>query len=155
MNFGTKFAQRIFSVLHIRISLCTKFQHAITILNFGTKVTQKRIYFKIRKSEHHHWILHIWISLSTKFYSKQKTFEFWNQISPKRVFPVENGKREHHQWILHIRISLNTKFHFKQIIFNFGNKLVQKRYFWSKTEKVNITIEFCIFEFSLCTKLSA
>ena len=30
--------------------------------------------------------------------------------------------------------------------FGFLDQIAQKRYFWSKTEKVNITIEFCIFE---------
>ena len=36
-------------------------------------------------------------------------------------------------------------FHFKQMILNLGNKFAQKGYFSSKTEKVNISIEFCIF----------
>ena len=30
--------------------------------------------------------------------------------------------------------------------FEFLDKFAQKGYFWSKTEKVNITIEFCIFK---------
>ena len=34
---------------------------------------------------------------------------------------------------------------FKKIL-NFGTKFAQKGYFLSKTEKVNIAIEFCIFE---------
>ena len=47
---------------------------------------------------------------------------------------------------MHIRISLSIKFHFTQTILNFGMKFVQKQYFQSKTNKVNITIELCIFE---------
>ena len=53
---------------------------------------------------------------------------------------------EHHHWILHIRISPSIKFHFKLVILIFGNKLSQKEYFGRKEKKVNITIEFCIFE---------
>ena len=45
-----------------------------------------------------------------------------------------------------VRSSLDTKFHFKQKIFNFETKFAQKGYFRSKTEKVNITTEFSIFE---------
>ena len=39
-----------------------------------------------------------------------------------------------------------TKFHLKLGILIFGTKFAQKGYFWSKTEKVNTTIEFYIFE---------
>ena len=41
---------------------------------------------------------------------------------------------------------LATKFHLKLTILIFWTKFGQKGYFRSKTEKVNITIEFCIFE---------
>ena len=44
---------------------------------------------------------------------------------------------------------LGTKFQLKVAIFIFSTKFVQKEYFWSKTEKVNITIEFYIFELIL------
>ena len=49
-------------------------------------------------------------------------------------------------WILHIRISLGTKFKFKQTILIFWTKFAQKYYFKSKTDKMNRTIEFCLFE---------
>ena len=75
-----------------------------------------------------------------------------DQICSKRVFPVENEKSEHHHCILHIRIALSTKFHFTQTIFNFGTKFAQKGYFLSKTKKVNIIIEFYIFELILAAK---
>ena len=39
-----------------------------------------------------------------------------------------------------------TKFQLKLIILVFWTKFAQKRYFRSKTENVNITIEFCLFE---------
>ena len=69
--------------------------------------------------ENHHRILHIRISLGSKFQFQQTisiilgetdNFDFLDQVCPKKVFPDE------------------------------------KEYFWSKIEKVNITIEFCIFE---------
>ena len=46
-------------------------------------------------------------------------------------------------------MTLGTKFQLKVAIFIFSTKFVQKEYFWSKTEKVNITIEFYIFELIL------
>ena len=47
---------------------------------------------------------------------------------------------------MHIQIILGIKFHFEQTVLNIGITFAQKRYFWSKTEKVNITIDFCIFK---------
>ena len=58
----------------------------------------------------------------------------------------ENGKSGHQHWILHIRISQGTEFQLKLKILRFWTKFAQKGYFLSKTEKVNTTIEFCIFE---------
>ena len=39
-----------------------------------------------------------------------------------------------------------TTFHLKLTILNFWSKFTQKGYFWSKTDQVNMAIEFCIFE---------
>ena len=127
-----------------------RFQILTLINNFDflKQISQTRILSnKSRKTEHHHWILHIRISLGTN------NLEFWNQICPKQVFRVKNKnhKSEHHYWILHIRISLSTKFHYAQTILNFGTKFAQKQYFRLKTKKVNITIEFYIFEL-VCVK---
>ena len=44
------------------------------------------------------------------------------------------------------RISLVTKFQLKLPIFMFWTKFIQKGYFRLKTEKVNMTIEFCILK---------
>ena len=49
-------------------------------------------------------------------------------------------------WILNIRISLGSKFQLKLATLIFQTKFAQKGYFRSKTEKVNITIEFYIFD---------
>ena len=49
---------------------------------------------------------------------------------------------------------VGTKFQLKLKILILLTKFAQKRYFWSKTEKVNITIEFCIFELVWIPNLS-
>ena len=79
-------------------------------------------------------------------------WKFWFfciKIYPKSLFPVENWESELHHWILHIWISVGTKFQLKQAILIFRTKFDQKGYFWSKLEKLNTTIEFCIFKLVL------
>ena len=49
---------------------------------------------------------------------------------------------------MHIRISAGTKFQLKLTIMTFWTKFFQKGYSRWKTEKITITIEFCIFEFA-------
>ena len=73
-------------------------------------------------------------------------FEFLDEICQKRVLPVKNRTSEHQHWILHIWIRLSTKFQLKLTILIFWTNLTQERYFRSKTEKVNMIFEFCIFE---------
>ena len=41
---------------------------------------------------------------------------------------------------------IGAKMQLKLIILFFWTKFGQTGYFWSKTEKVNITIKFCIFK---------
>ena len=82
------------------------------------------------------------------------SFDIWEQMYSKKVFPVKNKKNKPHHWILHIRISLAVKFQFKRKILIFWTKFVQKEGFWSKTEKMNITIEFCIHEVVLVPNFS-
>ena len=48
--------------------------------------------------------------------------------------------------ILHIVIIFDTKFEFKQAILNFGLRFQEKDFFQPKAERVNTTIEYCIFE---------
>ena len=45
-----------------------------------------------------------------------------------------------------LELALGTKFQNKLTILIFQTKFAQKEYFQSKTEKVNIAIELCIFE---------
>ena len=54
--------------------------------------------------------------------------------------PKQKQKNEHSHRIPHCRNSLVTKFHFKQRTITFWLKFAQKWSFWSKAEKVNITI---------------
>ena len=69
------------------------------------------------------------------------------EISKKNILPVENTKNEYHYWILHVRISLSTSFQLKLIIAIIWTKFSKKgSYFQSKTDKIDTTIEFCIFE---------
>ena len=116
-------------LLHIGISLSTKFLLKLKILIFLTKFVQKGISGQKRKK----WISPLYSAYSN--YSEYQislwtnNFEFCDQICLKRVFSVENEKSKHHHWILHTRISLGTKFHFKQTILNFGTKFSQKGYF--------------------------
>lgn len=49
-------------------------------------------------------------------------------------------------WVQHIEISLDTNFRLKQIILIFCTKLAQKEYFQTKSEQMDIFIEFWIFE---------
>ena len=90
-----------------------------------------------------------------------------DRIYAKRVVLIENRKSDYHDWILHIQITWGTKFQLKLTILIFRTKFIRKWYFWSKNEKlsitidfyifesawVNSTIEFCIFELVLGTKI--
>ena len=55
-------------------------------------------------------------------------------------------KGEKHQRILHIQKRQGSKCQFQQTILIFGNKFLKKGYFQSKTKKMNIPIEFFVFE---------
>ena len=73
-------------------------------------------------------------------------FWFFGPNLPYRVFLVENWRSEHHSWSLHIWIRLSTKFQPKLTNLIFWIKFAQKGHFLSKRAKLNITIEFCLFE---------
>ena len=133
-------------VLPNQISLDTIFQLELIILIFWTKFAQNEYFWS--KTEK--------LNITIEFYIFELVWvpnftlnnQSWNldQIYPKRVFSLEKEKSEHQRWVLHIRISLATKFQLKLTILIFWTKFLEKGYFRSKTEKVNTTIEFCIFE---------
>ena len=130
--------------MHIEISLATKFRFKLTFLNFWIKLTQKW-YFWTKKNENYHQFLHVQINIDSKFQLQQVWF--FNIFQKKVYLRSKSEKNEHHYWILHIQISLSTNFQLKLTIAIFWTKFAKKgSYFQSKTDKIDTTIEFCIFE---------
>ena len=78
-------------------------------------------------------------------------FIFWTKLAQKACFRCKkHGHCVLHIQInlgsvLHIQINLGTKFFSDQTNLNFWTKFTQRWYWRSKSEKVNITTEFCIF----------
>ena len=121
----------------------------MTVLNFWIKLTQKG-YFRTKKNENYHRILHIQINLDSKFQLQQTIL-----IQKKVYFRSKRPKNEHHYWILHIQISLSTNFQLKLTIAIFWTTFAKRgSYFQSKTEKIDTTIEFCIFELVFVSNLT-
>ena len=124
-------------ILHILISLGTKFPLKLTVLIFLTRFVQKGFFWsKTEKwTQHIFYIIpHIQINLVQNFSSNWQ-FWFFGANLPKKVFPVENRKSEHHHEVLYIWISLGTKFQLKLIILSFQTKFTQRRHFQLKTEQ--------------------
>ena len=69
------------------------------------------------------------------------------------IFPLKQKRQDHH-WIMHIHITLSRRFQLEVKILIFRNNFPQKGYFHSKTEKVNITIDFCIFKLVSISNIS-
>ena len=113
-------------ILHIWISLCTKFHLKQTNLNFWTKFAQKGcLWTKTKK--------HL-TSLSDSAYSSYT----WSQISAyTNNFDFSRPNLEN--------IRLYTKYQLVLAIF-FRSKSIQKRYFSYKAETRNVTIKFSMFE---------
>ena len=65
---------------------------------------------------------------------------------PKKGISRLKQKKGMPQLNKHIRISLSAKFSLNWQFRFFGQNFPKKRYLQYKTEKVNTTIEFCIFE---------
>ena len=132
-------------ILHIRISLSTKFQ--LNLIIFIFLICPKRLFpIKHGKGEHLHRILHIQISLSTKFKFKLTILIFWTKFAKKGYFQSKMEKVNIAIESCMFKLVLGNKFYLKLTILIFSTKFTQKEYFWSKTEKVSITIEFYIFE---------
>ena len=125
-------------ILHIRISLGTRFQLNLTILIFRTRFAQKR-YFWSKAEEVNTTIEFSIFKLVYSQYSTQRdNFDFLDQICPKRYFQSKTEQVftiHHHQGILHIWISQGTKFQLKVIILKFWTKFIPERYFQWKTEQ--------------------
>ena len=74
-------------ILHIRISLGTKFQLQQTILVFLNHIYPKKkiLSMKIRNNKHRHWILHIQISRSTNIWLKLPILKFGRNLPEKGI----------------------------------------------------------------------
>ena len=132
-------------ILRIEITLSTKFHFTHTILNFGTKFTQKGYFQSKTKKANSEFCICTLVKVPN--FSLNWKFWFFGPNCTKRTFLVKKSKIEHQHWILHIPGSLNTKLQLRLIVLIFQTKFAQKHYFCSQTEKVNTTMEFCIFEF--------
>ena len=101
----------------------------------------------------YHQILHIQICVDSKFHFLQTISTSTNQ--KKGHLRSKTQKNDNHYWILHIRISLSTNFQLKLTIAIFWTKFAKKgSYFQSKTDKIDTTIEFCIFELVFVSNLT-
>ena len=126
--------------------LATKFSLKLTILTFWTKFAQKECFWSKKKKVNtatEFCIIEL-VKVSS-FTLNSKYWQFGPNLHKKGV-SIRKQKTEQHHWIQHIRISLGIKFHLKLTILIFWTKLSQTGYFRPKIKKVNITIEFCIFE---------
>ena len=68
----------------------------------------------------------------------------WNKGTPINILSITHERKGLQEKFWSFFIFL--KFQLKVTILIFWTKFVQKLYFWSKTEKVIITIELCILE---------
>ena len=105
--------------------LGTKFQLKLTIFVFLTKFAQKGCFRS--KIKQRNTIIRI--TLGTKFQVKLSVFIFWTKFA-HTIIPI----------------TLGTKFQVKLSIWIFWTKFALKGYLRSKTQKRNITTEFCIFQ---------
>ena len=85
----------------------------------------------------------IWILIS----ASTNNFNFWDKFPKKGIPPVKNTKKWTSLLNLHIWIGLSTNFQLKLTIAIFWAKFAKKiTCFQSKTDKIDTTIEFCVFE---------
>ena len=71
----------------------------------------------------------------------------WSFFGKKNIAVGGRGEVTLFQYILHLIVG--TKFQLKLIILIFWTKSTQKGYFQPKMEKVNSTVEFCIFKLGI------
>ena len=75
--------------------------------------------------------------------------DFFSSNLQNILFLIEKRDSEQCHWIFNIRVSLETKFLLKLSIMHFWTKFAQKECFRCKTEKVNATLGFRIFQLGL------
>ena len=156
-TFWTKFAQKecfwlkkksehCHWIQRNQISLGIKFHLKLKILKIWTKFVQEGCFQSKTKKVNSIIEFNILELVQVSSFTASWQFWYFRQNCPKQVIFGRKQKSEQHHLILNIWIRLSIKFHLELTILIFWTKFAQKTYSWSKTEKVNIAIEFCIFE---------
>ena len=156
MSFWTK-NQSHHLILFIGISVGSKFQLQLTILIFWNKSPKKTIFsFENTRNERHHWYLHILISLRAKFQLKLTILTFFFFLikvylvfffSSKNFRSKKNINKNKKNTTKFCILKLDcTELLLKLTLLIFWKHFIQKEYLWSKTDKMNTAIDFCIFE---------
>ena len=112
--------------MHIRISLCIKFDFEQTSLNFWTKLAQEGYLCSITQKVN--IIIEFCLLKLVLMPSFSSNWQIWffGPNLHKIKFPVKDRKSEHHHGILHIWISPGTKLQLKLIILSFWTRFTQK-----------------------------
>ena len=79
--------------------------------------------------------------VGTKFRIKLTRLNFWMKLTQNGYFRTKKKENENYHRILHFQINLDSNFQLQQTTLIFGTNLLRL-----KTKKMNITIEFFIFE---------
>ena len=112
--------------MHIRISLCIKFDFEQTSLNFWTKLAQEGYLCSITQKVN--IIIEFCLLKLVLMPSFSSNWQIWffGLNLHKIEFPVKDRQSEHHHGILHIWISPGTKLQLKLIILSFWTRFTQK-----------------------------
>ena len=106
-----------------------------TNLQNKTGYKQVTLFAMLRKSQHKYVVSNLGWKLSPVIDKRGRDRE-----------GVQKKLNEHHYWILNIWIRLSTTFQLRLTIVIFWTKFAKNgSYFQSKTDKIDTTIEFCIF----------
>ena len=129
------------SIQHIQITLETKFQLKLTILNVQNKFTQQS-YFSSKTEKGNTTIE----SSILELVQSVTILIFWTKLIQK-VRPVLNTKIEHHHRCVHIRSTPGIKFQIKLwILFFYEPYLPKTWYFRLNTGQTNMTIKLSILK---------
>ena len=151
--FWTKFAQKGYLwsktekiTIIIEVSIFELVQVPNFSLNwqfsfFGPNLSKKVFQYKSAKIEHHHRLLRIQINLVTKFLLKLTSLIFGPNLLKNSISSLKKMNT-----IYELCIFKGPKFWLKLTNLVFWTKFAQKEYFLLKIEKMNITVEFCLFE---------
>ena len=125
----TKRSEQCHWILHISVSLGTKFQLKMTFWISWTISPEKGVFGLNREIEYNHWILPIWIRPGTEFQLEPTVLAFSTKFDQNWYFlsKTEEMNTTIEYWILHLRTILVTKFQLKLTILTFWTKLVQKQ----------------------------